>query len=254
VTDAPDITAIVTVHREGLLAGLSLRSLLESIAEAEARGLRVEKIVVMDRTDQTTRDVFADASALDMRIVETDFGDQGRARNEGVACATGTYLAFLDGDDLWGYNWLCAAWDACQHMPGKMIAHPQLNWFFEGSDGITIHTDQFDPLFDPEFFRFNNYWDAMCMAPREAHVRIPYHIRELDKGFAFEDWRWNCETMEAGYVHRVVPDTVHFKRRREQSQTLSAAARGALVRPTGLFDYDWYTGKSGAGRTSVIDK
>jgi len=28
----------------------------------------------------------------------------------------------------------------------------------------------------------------------------------------YEDWLWNCDTVSAGYIHRIVHNTVHFIR------------------------------------------
>ncbi len=234
-----DISAILTAHHEGALAGMSLHSLLDAVARAEESGLKCEILIVLDRPDAPTAEMFAEAESRGWRVHEVDFGDQGKTRNHAVTLSKGRYIAFLDGDDLWSENWLVEAYRMCETDPGRIIAHPEVDWFFQENNNLFFHVDQTDPAFDPSVLRFVNCWDALCMAPREAHERFPYCDRDIDTGFAFEDWQWNCETLEAGYVHRVVPDTIHFKRRRKNSQTMKASARKALVRRTALFSYDW---------------
>jgi hypothetical protein len=238
-TGAPDISAVLNVHREGALAAATLRSYRDCVAEAQRAGLTVETIAVLDRTDEATRAIFADFAARGGTVVETDFGDQGLARNEGAARAHGTAVAFLDGDDLWSLNWLAEAWRLFAAAGPKTIVHPEFDLFFGTSRDILVNVDQTDPSFDPEFLRYGNYWDALCLAARDTFLSVPYAARDLRAGFAYEDWHWNCETIAAGLTHRVALGTIHFKRHRPQSQTVEARSQRALARPTALFYYDY---------------
>ena len=234
-----DISTILTAHREGMLAGISLHGTLNAMRLAEENGISCELIIVLDRPDDITREMFLSAPSESWRVEEVDWGDQGMARNHAVSLATGSHVAFIDADDLWSENWLVEAWKLCGKDPARIIAHPEVDWFFQENGNLFFHVDQTDPAFDPLILRFVNCWDALCMAPRKACLEIPFPSRDIGMGFAFEDWQWNCETLERGYVHRVVPDTIHFKRRRRVSQNVHASGRRALVRRTALFRYDW---------------
>ncbi len=236
-----DISAILTAHGEGVLAGISLHATVDAMRRAENDGLSCELIVVLDRPDAITREMFSTLppGGWRTRVEQVDFGDQGMARNHAVGLAAGSHVAFIDADDLWSENWLVEAWKLCGRDPARIIAHPELDWFFQENGNLFFHIDQTDPDFDPLMLRFINCWDALCMAPRKACLEVPFPSRDIDTGFAFEDWQWNCETLEKGYVHRVVPDTIHFKRRRRVSQNIQASGRRALVRRTALFRYDW---------------
>jgi hypothetical protein len=125
----------------------------------------------------------------------------------------------------------------CASDPGRIIAHPELDWVFNHQCYVLFHADQTDPEFDLAFLRIGNYWDAMCMAPREAYARHRFGRRAVADGFAYEDWHWNIDTLTSGFVHRVVPETVHFKRRREGSQTREAFGNQCLTRPSPFYDY-----------------
>ena len=236
----PDITAIITAHREGMLAALSLHSLHRAVLEARAGGAEVQTIAVLDRPDAATTAVFRDRAGIIDSVHVVDFGDQGLARNHAVELAAGEFVAFLDGDDLWSENWLHDALAFTRGQSTAVISHPEFNWFFDGSNNIFIHTDQDSEDYSLDFLRFYNYWDALCFAPRRAHLENPYCRRDIKGGFAFEDWHWNCETIAAGYTHKVVPDTIHFKRRRAGSQTIEASATRSLMRPTALTRYTYY--------------
>lgn len=233
-----NVSAVMTTHGEGALAAVSYSNLLTCAEYAEAAGIRVEKVVVMDRPDDYTRANFDGLSDESVRVVETDFGDQGRVRNFMAEHVSGDYIAFLDGDDMWSENWLFEAWQFLEADPrDNLIAHPEFNWFFSGTASVIVNTDQESELFDEQFLRHANYWDAMCMAPRRTHLDMPYCNRQIKAGFAFEDWHWNCETVEAGYVHKVIADTIHFKRRRSNSQTTEASSNRSCIPATAFTNY-----------------
>ncbi len=230
------VDAILTAHGEGAMASVSYNSLLQAVEYAEARGIEVNKTVVLDNADKHTNVIF---EGLDngTRIIETEFGDQGLVRNAAAESSECDLIAFIDGDDLWGENWLYEAHAYLSANDEKTIAHPEFNWFFEGVSSVLIGMDQDDPRFSTDFLRFGNYWDAMCMAYRSAHVSIPYCKRRIKDGFAFEDWHWNCETVWQGFNHKIVEDTIHFKRRRANSQTIEASGTKSLMPSTELTAY-----------------
>ena len=228
---------VLTAHGEGAMAAVSYNSLLQACHYAETRGVEIEKMVVLDKPSSQTSATF---EGLDngTRILETDLGDQGLVRNVAVESSNCDLIAFLDGDDLWGENWLYEAHAYLSNQDDKTIAHPEFNWFFQGVSSVLIGLDQQDPVFASDFLRFGNYWDAMCMAHRSAHRAIPYCERKIKEGFAFEDWHWNCETVWHGFNHKIVNDTIHFKRRRQNSQTLEASGTKSLMPATEITAYE----------------
>ncbi len=235
----PDVAAILTAHAEGVMAGLSFRSLLDAVATAREEGIDVEVLVVLDRPTAATAAMFAEADRHGVTVAEVSYADQGKVRNHAVGLTTADRIAFLDGDDLWSENWLVDAYRLCAG-DEMVIGHPELNWFFENQQNLYFLPDQTDPAFDPALLRIANPWDALCLAPRAAYVDHPFAPRAVADGYAYEDWHWMLETYLAGYVHRVVAETIHFKRRREGSQYVQARARSVLTRPSELLDYAWW--------------
>lgn len=234
-----DCTAVLTTHREGSLAGLSLRSLADAADAARAAGWSVEVLAMLDRPDAATRALFADTNVA-LTLMETDHGDQGAVRNDAARAANGRFLAFLDGDDLWSENWLAAGLAEATRTDPPAVVHPEVNWFFGEQNNLFFKTGDDDPFFSADFLRFGNYWDAMMIVERAALIRLPFSPRDLPAGYAYEDWYWAAASHAAGLPHRVAPGTIHFKRRREGSQHGRSVASAALPPMAPPFRYDWY--------------
>ena len=160
-------------------------------------------------------------------------GDLGRVRNAIVPQAQGRFIAFLDADDLFSENWLregVLRLRAAEAQGKRAIAHPELNWLFDGAQSVFLKPDQADPLFTPYHFYFMNYYDSLCMCPRAAHLEHPYVHRDIPAGLSFQDWQFSIETMAAGWEHMSARDTIIFKRRRDDSLVTESRSRRALVR------------------------
>jgi len=242
----PDVSAVLTAHAEGTMVGVLFRGMLAAVRVAAQAGLAVEMLVVLDRPDEPTREMLAEVDTHGARLLEVSYGDQGLARNHAVRDSRGRFVAFLDGDDLCTENWLVAAHALCMAEP-RTIAHPYADWVFGDGRSLWLPADHTDPRFDPATLRVTNAWDALCLAPREAYLDHPFQARDLAQGYAFEDWLWNLETIESGYVHLVVPDTIHFKRSRAGSQFRHASSSRSTTRPTAYHDYAWLAERERSG-------
>ena len=160
-------------------------------------------------------------------------GDLGRVRNALVPDVDGDYIAFLDADDLFSQNWLAEALVAVkagESRGEKLIAHPELNVLFDRNRAVSRNIDQDSPLFTPYFFYLRNYYDSLCLSPREAHLAVPYSPRDIPNGLSFQDFQFSIETMSRGWKHVVVKDTIIFKRRRDFSLMVENQSRKTLVR------------------------
>ena len=93
-----------------------------------------------------------------------------------------------------------------------------------------LNIDQASPLFTPHYLYVRHYYDSLCMAPREAHLEIPYVTRDVPNGLSYQDFQWTIETLAAGWQHIVVRDTIIFKRRRDFSLVTESNTRKSIVR------------------------
>lgn len=196
-----DITAIITAHREGLLANPSCRSLELAKAAAEEAGITVEVLVLLDRPDGQTLEFFVHRIPRDWKLIQVDFGDLGHARNEGVRLARGRWIAFLDADDLFGKNWPRAAHVVAMRETRLIVWHPEISIYFGNDERVFIHVDMEDEGISAEGLMCANYWTALCFAPRSLLDRVKYPETAIQEQIGYEDWTWNREALRmARYI------------------------------------------------------
>jgi glycosyltransferase involved in cell wall biosynthesis len=234
-----NITALVTLHREGCLAQPTLRSLHHCAEYARRAGFSTEILAVLDSADAETRRV-AQTFATDhagVSLLDVDVRDLSLARNAGVQAARGEMLATHDGDDLYSENWLAASAGELARRE-RAILHPELMVLFGESTYFFWQFDQTDSaLYRPHAMLRVNFWNACSFAPRSTYLDHPYLVARVGEGYGFEDWHWNCETIAAGHVHGVTPQTVRFERRKTSGSLNNAhTAAGSLIRPSRFFD------------------
>jgi len=232
-----DVTAVLTMHSEGVVAGPTMVSFDKTIEFARQAGLVIEALIVLDRASTQSYD---QVLGTPHRIIETDFGDPGQARNAAVAQARGVFVSFLDGDDLWHPRWLSSAFNFCSVSPDTIIAHSEYNIVFGNENLLAAHVDSASPAFDCDFLRYNNYWNSLSFATHSIYTRYPFAPTDRLLGFGHEDWHWNCLTLSHGIDHRPVPGTVHFVRRRRMGSNLILNnAVNAIPLMTPMASFGW---------------
>ena len=236
------VSVVITAHREGLLLLPTIQSAVESANSAiEKHNISVEYIMFLDRPDKETRAI---AEQLPARVFEGDFGDPGATRLAAISKAETEYVALLDGDDLWSENWLTEALFALENTElterDRTVIHPEYNLIFGGHSLLVRQGDPTDPLFHLSYFRSSNYWDALCLCHRQIFTDIPYMPNDPAQGIAHEDYHWMAATILAGVKHKIVANTIHFKRRRSESVSAKADEKRARPHFTSLDFYDYY--------------
>lgn len=234
----PDITLIVTAHREGVIDWPGLRSAERQARFAREAGYDVSVCLVLDRADQETARLaqLALATGLIDQLELADVGDVGLSRHVGLAATTSELVAIMDADDLFGDDWLVAGATTWQAGDGRDIVHPEWRLFFGGVWGWQRFIPQNDPRWQPQQQTFVYDYSSAVFASRQAWLDCPYQPSIVGSGFGHEDWHWGLELIARGYRHTIAPNTVRFYRHRPDSICQQHNAHHALIRPTAFFD------------------
>lgn len=225
-----DISIFIIFHKEAAFAIPALSSMHRLVNMARESGICVEARALLDSPDQQTLDIVEQRGTWLDAFDVVSCRDLGLTRNAGVGAANGEYLAFLDGDDLWGSQWLTRAYAHASRelSDARSIWHPENLFYFHEGDydrhsvgGVPHplarshhfhHRESDADDFDRNSLFLNNVWSANVFAHREIYQRFPYKPVVKATGFGIEDWSWNIETLYSNVAHRIVPDTVHIIR------------------------------------------
>ena len=82
----------------------------------------LEVVVVDDGSSDRSAELIC-ASFPEVRLVQQLNQGIAVARNHGIACAQGDWIAFLDADDIWLPGKLQAQWDTLSAIPGTRMCH-----------------------------------------------------------------------------------------------------------------------------------
>lgn len=129
----PLVSAIIPTHNRAAL----LTEALESVYAQEGRGREfdLEVIVVDDASSDATPEVAK--RFPDLRYLRFDHNrGPAAARNAGVAASRGTYISFLDDDDLWPPQRLRALVPVLEAAPEIGVAYGQVIRRFEGRESV----------------------------------------------------------------------------------------------------------------------
>lgn len=216
------ISCVVTAHNEGVMLKNSLDSVMLNIKETEIQ--HTELIICLDRSDSETIEV-AELFAVGQESVRThlfDLGDVGLVRQQALKYCNFEHVSFLDGDDIWGSNWLLRSNKLIKDRT-DIILHPDLTVFFDDEiKYVRKNPDSTKRSFDKAILLFENLWTSSFITPKQIMLDIPMKSGKTfddSSPYAYEDWSWFREALIAGYEHRVVKKTVHFQRIKEVSNT-----------------------------------
>jgi len=120
----PLVSVIIPTYNRGWILKEAIESVLNQDYDA------FELIVVNDGSTDNTRDILA---AYD-NITVLDQPNQGvsAARNKGAAHARGSFIAFLDSDDVWLPRKLAVQVDFFQQNPTALVCQTQETWVRKG--------------------------------------------------------------------------------------------------------------------------
>src|SRR6476469_10430183 len=122
---APLVSVVTPAYTVGPWIGQAMDSVL-----SQTEG-RLEYVVVDDGSTDDTAAIVAERATRDprLRLIRTENGGSGRARNVGLTATTAPFVAFLDGDDRWHPDFLrtaLATFDAAPPHVGVTFSHTRV--------------------------------------------------------------------------------------------------------------------------------
>ncbi len=232
-----DVSIVVTAHAEGTLAHRTMRSIEETMRDAQVNGVTCELLAVLDCPDDATIEYFESSDLEELRILPADFRDLGLSRNFAAERASGQYVAFIDADDLWCRTWITRAFQYARQFTSPFnVFHASMGVFFEARRLIKKYVPSDDDQFDWSRLVEDNRWSSNVFVPRYVFLDIPQAPR-AETGFGYEDWQWYCELLHRGVAVRIVDQTCLFIRQKAVgSLRLKYQATQSLLSPTPLLN------------------
>ncbi len=234
-----DITLAITAHREGLLLHKTIQGARQIVARARQHGLTVHALIVGDSCNEETKSVIEANKDFFQKIEFVSYSDPGESRNHAAHAATTEYLTFLDGDDFHSPDWIIQCHQFLKNTPENenLVLHPSLTLTFERGFDYFIHIDQEDPAFNWSVFLEHNPFVSVSFSKTSNYRAVPYRKNTKASGFAFEDWLWNVDIAGSGYIHKLVPKTAYFYRKKHTGSFLeSQRSIQGTIQSSKLFD------------------
>lgn len=210
-----DISIIITAHAEGILLHKTLGSIDRAVELLDKSAISYEIILHVDNETKAMKEYLSQQAFLDRSITvyKNSFGDLGSSRNFAVSKARGTFIAFIDADDLMSQNWLQDGYQFLNtHTIGKYVAHAEMTIEFGDANSVIQKYGEINKETDTLLNVYSARWNSVIMAPRDMLSNLPYP--KNDPGFGYEDWYLSCSFIEHDIHNVLIPNTVIFVRRK----------------------------------------
>jgi glycosyltransferase involved in cell wall biosynthesis len=185
-----------------------------------------EIIVVDDGSTDRTQNILAEYGDK-IRVVRQSNKGTAAACNAGVATARGTWVCFLDADDIWLSDKLALQVERCN---GSVISHTDSVCFGDGMVG-EIRRSSFEPPYSGQVLKELLVVNFITKSTVMMRRNVFNHYGGFDEGYVTcEDWQFwikVCAEHELGYLPEpVVRYRVHLKSKSMISRrTLTARLR-----------------------------
>jgi glycosyltransferase involved in cell wall biosynthesis len=209
----------------------------------------IEIIVADDGSTDRTAEIVA-GYGNEVQFVTEETAGPAATRNLGLAAATGDFVAFLDGDDLWHEDKLTRQMlrFETEPVPDACVTHVQHFWMPELADEEAKLRDHLRGQVVP------GYVAATLLAPRALFDRVGGFDRSLWFGDGAD---WFMRAAEAGVVVALLDDVLLYHRMHKRNLTRRRAdasreefldiVRASLNRRRAAGDSTTGTAPAGAG-------
>jgi glycosyltransferase involved in cell wall biosynthesis len=245
-------TAIIAAHNEGGQLKTAFDSVVRGFESAvfslsmnSHKGRRLQVLFVLDRADATTEETVSDiqeATRSDggfsviesIDVIRTNYGEPGSARNDGVLAARGDVVIVMDGDDLVGRSFvtqgiLAILDNRANPSRNGIVCHPEYLYYFGEKALIWKQPYWNEYLTNYASLLHTNLWDVTMIAARALLADNPFLPSSISAGSGYEDWEWCLYTAGRGIEHRVMPNTIAYKRAKPNGRFIRDSRNDVLI-------------------------
>lgn len=231
----PNISIVVTLHSEGILAFKTLKNIAEMVKRANVAGISCETIIGLDFADEVTTKFALDSVNDHTEVYKFSLGDSGLHRNELIEKSRGEYILIHDGDDFFTQNFLVEAYERARKLSKNTILVPEVLVNFDAMHYMSKYIPSNSPKISKRFFFETNYYTSQYLASRELMLKVKYS--PTDSGYGYEDWWINTMLVAEGAEFNIVPNTAFYYRRKKNGSLLARTNQETtLIRKTKLFE------------------
>lgn len=250
------VSVVLNVHREGDYLRPTLMSLDECANFAKKRQLYTELVVVFDKSDQRTIDVFTSTHLSgfeSIKSIEVELGSLGLARNCGISAAEGEYIWTADGDDLASENSIVEL-EATARAEGSNETAVFMEYCIGFGQKHYVARYERSSILTAADFAFTHPYVSRVFAKKALFAENPYLDLRLTRGFAFEDWDFNARLFARKIKFSVARGTILFYRHRPDSLLQQANNTSARIIPhSNLFEPQVFLSLMKAKRLEIPD-
>ncbi len=210
----PDLSVVIIATDDDLLGlNVALLSAIRAIEMAHAAGWSVEPVIFHAAEAARTAAWVEERLPGDWRRIAGAGGCLGAIYGQILSQTRGRFLACLEGRDAWCGNWLAEALPRAMAEPA--VWRPQLLAVY----GPAILQDmdfsfhlQGEADTTPERLLAQDPFPSGFLTSRALLEAVPVPREDRSRGLGEVLWWWNCNIAGLGHAHRIVPDTLHYRR------------------------------------------
>jgi len=135
-SDSPLVSVVIPTFNSAVFVGCALASVFDQDYP------NIEIIVVDDGSTDDTRELISSYGSRVRLLTQPNQGS-GAARNQGIQCARGHYVAFLDADDVWWHHKLRHQVDALSGTGHRMAYSRFIRWAANETGSFTDAASEF---------------------------------------------------------------------------------------------------------------
>lgn len=192
------VSAVIPVYNNGHYIAAALKSVVDQTAPAT-------EIIVVD--DGSTDDTAAALRPYRDQIRYLYQANQGEpsARNRGIRQATSTYIAFLDGDDLWLPNKLELQTEYLQRHPDCALVYSDMSTFDEQGIIDASVRKRFGMSFQSgrifqTLFKRALFGSGTVVFRKDCVEKVGYFDESLLVGSDYEMWLRIARNFDVGFI------------------------------------------------------